>query len=114
MFSFEPVTADGGRRDGARSAGEDAGVPMARIYAKWRVVPGFAAMVDDAELERLRNDPNVISVEPDLSGRVTAGVPRATTFLTKQASPGSSPAAAASRRAASRRERRSSRPRRRI
>lgn len=37
-----------------------------RIYAKWRVVPGFAATVDDAEMERLRNDPNVISVEPDL------------------------------------------------
>ena len=44
----------------------------ARIYAKWRVVPGFAAMVDDAELERLRTDPNVLSVEPDLSGSVTA------------------------------------------
>ena len=44
----------------------------ARIYAKWRVVPGFAATVDDAELERLRNDPNVLSVEPDLSGSVTA------------------------------------------
>ncbi|HEX8252834.1 MAG TPA: S8 family serine peptidase [Thermoanaerobaculia bacterium] len=43
-----------------------------RIYAMWRAVPGFAATVDDAELERLRNDPNVISVEPDLSGRVTA------------------------------------------
>ena len=43
----------------------------ARIYAKWRVVPGFAATVDDAELERLRNDPGVISVEPDLSGSVT-------------------------------------------
>jgi subtilisin family serine protease len=42
-----------------------------RIYAKWRVVPGFAATVDDAELERLRNDPNVISVEPDLGGSVT-------------------------------------------
>jgi subtilisin family serine protease len=41
-----------------------------RIYAKWRVVPGFAATVDDAELERLRNDPNVISVEPDLGGSV--------------------------------------------
>lgn len=36
-----------------------------QIYAKWRVVPGFAATVDDAELERLRTDPNVISVEPD-------------------------------------------------
>jgi len=44
----------------------------ARIHAKWRVVPGFAATVDDAELERLRNDPNVLSVEPDLSGSVTA------------------------------------------
>ena len=44
----------------------------ARIYAKWRVVPGFAAMVDDAELQRLRNDSDVISVEPDLSGSVTA------------------------------------------
>ena len=42
-----------------------------RIYAKWRVVPGFAATVDDTELERLRNDPNVISVEPDLGGSVT-------------------------------------------
>jgi subtilisin family serine protease len=41
-----------------------------RIYAKWRVVPGFAATVDDAELERLRNDPHVISVEPDLGGSV--------------------------------------------
>lgn len=44
----------------------------ARIHAKWRVVPGFAATVDDAELERLRNDPDVISVEPDLGGSVTA------------------------------------------
>src|SRR5688500_17670204 len=44
----------------------------ARIYAKWRVVPGFAATIDDAELERLRNDPNVLSVEPDLGGSVTA------------------------------------------
>jgi subtilisin family serine protease len=43
----------------------------ARIYAKWRVVPGFAATVDDAELQRLRNDPNVISIEPDLGGSVT-------------------------------------------
>jgi subtilisin family serine protease len=42
----------------------------ARIYAKWRVVPGFAATVDDAELQRLRNDPNVISIEPDLGGSV--------------------------------------------
>jgi subtilisin family serine protease len=42
-----------------------------RIYAKWRVVPGFAATVDDTELERLRNDPNVLSVEPDLGGSVT-------------------------------------------
>ncbi|MEA2325298.1 MAG: Peptidase inhibitor, partial [Thermoanaerobaculia bacterium] len=44
----------------------------ARISAKWRVVPGFAATVDDAELQRLRNDPNVISIEPDLGGSVTA------------------------------------------
>ncbi len=44
----------------------------ARIYAKWRVVPGFAATVDDAELQRLRNDPDVLSVEPDLGGSVTA------------------------------------------
>jgi len=43
-----------------------------RIYTKWRVIPGFAATVDDAELERLRNDPDVISVEPDLGGSVTA------------------------------------------
>ncbi|MFP5246573.1 MAG: S8 family serine peptidase, partial [Thermoanaerobaculia bacterium] len=43
-----------------------------RIYAKWRVVPGFAATVDDTELERLRNDPDVLSVEPDLGGSVTA------------------------------------------
>jgi subtilisin family serine protease len=42
-----------------------------RIYAKWRVVPGFAATVDDTELERLRNDPDVISVEPDLGGSIT-------------------------------------------
>lgn len=42
-----------------------------RIYAKWTVVPGFAATVDDTELERLRNDPAVISVEPDLGGSVT-------------------------------------------
>jgi subtilisin family serine protease len=42
-----------------------------RIYAKWRVVLGFAATVDDTELERLRNDPNVISVEPDLGGSVS-------------------------------------------
>src|ERR1043166_8612698 len=41
-----------------------------RIYAKWRVVPGFAATVDDAELQRLREDPDVISIEPDLSGSV--------------------------------------------
>lgn len=43
-----------------------------RIYAKWRVVPGFAATVDDAELQRLLDDPDVLSVEPDLSGSVTA------------------------------------------
>lgn len=43
-----------------------------RIHAKWQVVPGFVATVDDAELERLRNDPNVLSVEPDLGGRVIA------------------------------------------
>jgi subtilisin family serine protease len=42
-----------------------------RIYAKWHVVPGFAATVDDAELQRLRNDPNVLSIEPDVSGSVT-------------------------------------------
>jgi subtilisin family serine protease len=42
----------------------------ARIYARWRAVPGFAATVDDAELERLRTDPDVVSVEPDLSGNV--------------------------------------------
>lgn len=42
----------------------------ARIYAKWRAVPGFAATVDDAELQRLLSDPNVLSVEPDLSGSV--------------------------------------------
>ncbi|HEX8152826.1 MAG TPA: S8 family serine peptidase, partial [Thermoanaerobaculia bacterium] len=41
-----------------------------RIYAKWRAVPGFAAIVDDAELERLRNDPHVLSVEPDRGGSV--------------------------------------------
>jgi subtilisin family serine protease len=39
-----------------------------RIYAKWSVVPGFAATVDDVELQRLRNDPDVLSVEPDLGG----------------------------------------------
>ena len=50
-----------------------------RIYAKWRVVPGFAAMVDDAELERLRNDPDVLSVEPDLGGSV---IPRSNAELT--------------------------------
>jgi subtilisin family serine protease len=44
----------------------------ARIHAQWRIVPGFAATVDEAELQRLRNDPNVISVEPDLGGSVTA------------------------------------------
>ncbi|HJQ39474.1 MAG TPA: S8 family serine peptidase [Thermoanaerobaculia bacterium] len=44
----------------------------ARIYAKWRVVPGFAATVDDAELQRLLHDPDVLSVEPDLGGSVTA------------------------------------------
>jgi subtilisin family serine protease len=44
----------------------------AHIHAKWRVVPGFAATVDDAELQRLREDPDVLSVEPDLSGSVTA------------------------------------------
>ena len=42
----------------------------ARIYARWRAVPGFAATVDDAELQRLLSDPNVLSVEPDLSGSV--------------------------------------------
>lgn len=42
-----------------------------RMYAKWRVVPGFAATVDDTELERLRNDPDVLSVQPDLGGSVT-------------------------------------------
>jgi subtilisin len=41
-----------------------------RIHAKWHVVPGFVATVDAAELERLRNDPNVLSVEPDLGGSV--------------------------------------------
>jgi subtilisin len=41
-----------------------------RIHAKWQVVPGFVATVDDAELERLRQDPNVLSVEPDVSGSV--------------------------------------------
>jgi subtilisin family serine protease len=51
-----------------RSAPIHRNVP--RIYAKWRAVPGFAATVDDAELERLRNDPAVISVEPDLGGSV--------------------------------------------
>jgi subtilisin family serine protease len=41
-----------------------------RIHAQWSVVPGFVATVDDAELERLRNDPNVLSVERDLGGSV--------------------------------------------
>jgi hypothetical protein len=40
-------------------------------------VPGFAAAlawtVDDTELQRLLPDPDVISVEPDLGGSVTAG-----------------------------------------
>ena len=44
----------------------------ARIHARWRVVPGFAATVDDAELQRLLEDPDVLSVDPDLSGDVTA------------------------------------------
>ena len=52
-----------------------------RIYAKWRAVPGFAATVDDAELERLRNDPNVISVEPDLGGDVAPQVNEASISL---------------------------------
>ncbi len=43
----------------------------ARIYAKWQVVPGFAATVDGTEYQRLRDDPNVLSVEPDVSGSVT-------------------------------------------
>jgi subtilisin family serine protease len=42
----------------------------ARIHTQWRVVPGFAATVDDAELQRLLSDPDVLSVEPDLSGSV--------------------------------------------
>lgn len=42
----------------------------ARIHAQWRVVPGFAATVDDAELQRLLSDPDVLSVEPDLSGSI--------------------------------------------
>ena len=42
----------------------------ARIHAQWRVVPGFAATVDDAELQQLLSDPDVLSVEPDLSGNV--------------------------------------------
>lgn len=54
---------------------EPQGAPLqrnaARIYAQWHVVPGFAATVDDAELQRLRDDPDVLSVEPDLSGSVT-------------------------------------------
>src|SRR5688572_19169467 len=57
---------------GARSQAATIDRNAPRIYAKWRVVPGFAATVDDAELQRLRNDPAVISVEPDLGGRVTA------------------------------------------
>lgn len=52
------------------------GAPIARkvsrIHARWRVVPGFAATVDDAELQRLLRDPGVLSVEPDLAGSVTA------------------------------------------
>lgn len=56
--------------DGSRGAAIDRNA--ARIYAKWRVVPGFAATVDDTELERLRHDPHVVSIEPDLGGSVTA------------------------------------------
>ena len=55
---------------GARSEAATIDRNAPRIYAKWRVVPGFAATVDDAELQRLRNDPAVISVEPDLGGSV--------------------------------------------
>jgi len=47
----------------------------ARIHAKWRVVPGFAATVDDAELQRLLSDPDVLSVEPDLSGSIIPVAP---------------------------------------
>jgi subtilisin family serine protease len=54
----------------SKAAAIDRNAP--RVHAKWRVVPGFAATVDDAELERLRNDPDVISVEPDLAGTVSA------------------------------------------
>lgn len=55
-----------------RPAGARIARNVARVHAKWRVVPGFAATVDDAELQRLRNDPDVISIEPDLGGSVTA------------------------------------------
>ncbi|HYK00685.1 MAG TPA: S8 family serine peptidase [Thermoanaerobaculia bacterium] len=44
----------------------------ARIHARWHAVPGFAATVDDAELQRLLSDPDVLSVEPDLPG---SGIP---------------------------------------
>ncbi len=57
---------------GARSQAATIDRNAPRIYAKWRVVPGFAATVDDAEMQRLRNDPAVTSVEPDLGGSVTA------------------------------------------
>jgi subtilisin family serine protease len=46
-----------------------------RIHAKWQVVPGFVATVDDEELERLRNDPNVLSVQPDVGGSVIPNEP---------------------------------------
>ncbi len=54
----------------------------ARIHAKWRAVPGFAATVDDAELQRLLSDPDVLSVEPDLSGSVIPVEPELSSSVT--------------------------------
>ena len=41
------------------------------VVARWTEVPGFAAIVDDAALQALQNDPSVASVEPDLPGVMT-------------------------------------------
>jgi len=53
------------------------GSQQANVYARWSLIPGFAAEVTEAALQRLKNDPDVLKVDPDAggSGHLAESVP---------------------------------------
>ncbi len=54
-----------------------AGAEQLDVYALWSMIPGFAAEVTESGLERLRRDPDVAAVDPDVggSGQLAQSVP---------------------------------------